>query len=456
MEASRRPASSRSGLSLLAGALTLAACAAAPGGPDGLDGDLVDISTEEIRSVGSPRWIYDGPLPALVDPHVVVSLRGHTLRVTGRLPATFTGAIPYWASVESDGSDRTLTVVYPIATGRSASLDSPGSFTRVTATPFRPNGMAYPTTGPAFVTWGGFPFMAYNGGVAFHGPITYTLDGTQNGERVYEWYLQRGPVSHGCNRMQGEHVVEMAQLIGVNMHNTWGAGVKTATRAHIVVTRDYDRLASGEAVDVEYPRTAGAVAPTGAVRVFRTWDGNEMTRVVCSDTRRSPALNQSVAPGFCAFMPANQRDLATGNPTAALAVDNDTPSFSATGPWANYTRSTVRVGANYAGLQIGTSGTATWQLPVSTSGSFEVFARYAPDVNRNTHAVYRVYASASNAVAGAPVIVNQRLPGSLGWVSLGTFTLGAGSHVSVSDREAAGPASDGWTLADAVRVVPTN
>ncbi|MEI8259763.1 MAG: hypothetical protein WCJ30_29205 [Deltaproteobacteria bacterium] len=315
--------------------------------------------------------------------------------------------------------------------------------------------MAYPTTGPSFVTWGGFPFMAYNGGVAFHGPITYTVDGTQNGERVYEWYLQRGPVSHGCNRMQGEHVVEMAQLIGVDMHNTWGAGVKTATRAHIVVTRDYDRLPTGAAVDVDYPRTAGAVAPTGVVRMFRTWDGNEMTRVVCSDTRRSPATGQTVAPGYCSFMPANQRDLATGNATAALAVDNDTAAFTATGPWANYTRSTVRVGSNYAGLQIGTSGTATWQLPVTTTGSFEVFTRYAPDVSRNTHAIYRVYAGASSTPAGAAAIVNQRLPGSLGWVSLGTFTLGAGSHVTVSDRDTTGAASDGWTLADAVRIVPT-
>jgi len=60
-------------------------------------------------------------------------------------------------------------------------------------------------------TWGGFPFIPYNRGIAFHGPIT-AADG--------QWKLIRGAVSHGCQRMQGEHATELANLIGVDTSTT--------------------------------------------------------------------------------------------------------------------------------------------------------------------------------------------------------------------------------------------
>lgn len=439
--------------SLLALSLTGAGCLG-PGGEDGLDGEEVDIGTEEIRSVGSPPWIYDGPLPALTNPRIVISLAGHTMRVTGELPAGFSTPLPYWASEETVGGKRILTVVYPIATGASANLDTPGQFYSVTATPFRPNGMAYPRSGPTFVNWGGFPFMAYNGGVAFHGPITYTADGTENGERVYDWYLQRGPVSHGCNRMQGEHVVELAQLLGVNMRNTWRSGEKVTRRVHITVSRNYDVLPSGETVDVEYPRWRGATAPTGRVRMFRTWDGEEMARVVCADNRATRTAGRAVEPGFCSYMPENLRDLVTGNPTGPVSVDNRDGAFSVTGTWGTYTRSSVRVGSDYRGIDVGQTGVATWRLPVNAEGRIKLWARYAPDTNRNTHAIYRVFNDASATSGNPEVSVNQRLPGANGWVELGTYTLRAGARVTLTDRTAMGPAGDGWTLADAIRVEP--
>jgi hypothetical protein len=261
---------------------------------DGLDTGDLDFSTEEIRSTGSPPWVYGGSLPTLVSPKVVLSQSGHTVRVTGDLPEGWSGVVPYYASVEMAGARRVLTVVYPIATGASAALDSAArTFNTVSGIPYRPNGMAYPTTGPAYVTWGGFPFVAYNGGIAFHGPITYTTS-TAGAERVYDWYLQRGPVSHGCNRMQGEHVVEFAHLIGFDMHNTWGANVRVGRRATVQVLRDYDRLSTGEAVDVDYPRWAGARAPTGPTRVFPTWNADEMPRLVCADNRATRRSNTPV------------------------------------------------------------------------------------------------------------------------------------------------------------------
>ncbi|MBI5514119.1 MAG: L,D-transpeptidase family protein [Deltaproteobacteria bacterium] len=440
---------------LVAGVLTALAGCADPellgdDGDDGLDNGAFNLGTEEIRSVGSPPWVYAGPLPALLEPKVVVSLNGHTLRVVGELPSGFNGTVPYYATEERVNGKRMVTVVYPIATGASAGLDTPGRFYSVVATPFRPNGIARPSTGPTYVSWGGFPFMAYNGGVAFHGPITYTADGTEAGQRVYEWYLQRGPVSHGCNRMQGEHAVEVAHLLGVDMRNTWAANAKTTRRVFITVTRDYDRLPSGEAVDVDYPRTAGARAPTGAVRRFATWNADELPRLVCADMRATRTVGTRVGTDFCDRMPANTRDLATGTPTGPVVVDNIDGAFSATGAWATYNRSPSRVGSNYHALAAAMGGSVTWRLPVTTTGRFLLRARYAPDENRNTRVAYQVFTDGSAGSAQAALTVNQRLPGNQGWVDLGTFTLNAGARVVLT----AAASSDGWTIADAVRLEP--
>ena len=55
--------------------------------------------------------------------------------------------------------------------------------------------------------FGRFPFLLYTGsnGHALHGPIT---------DNEIAWELKRGEVSHGCNRMEGEHVLELAVLLG--------------------------------------------------------------------------------------------------------------------------------------------------------------------------------------------------------------------------------------------------
>ncbi len=442
---------------LLACALgaVLSACGSVDGSPasDGLDDDVWTTGSEEIRSTGSPPWVYTGPLPALENPKIVVSLSGHTARVTGALPEGWTGVVPYYASVETVAGRRVLTVVYPIATGASASLDSQErTFTSVTSIPFRPNGMAYPSTGPAFVTWGGFPFIGYNNGIAFHGPITWVNQGTAaGGEQMYDWYLQRGPVSHGCNRMQGEHVVELAHLLGYNMRSVWPANIRNTRRATVQVMRDYDRLPSGEAVDVDYPRHGAARAPTGPRRVFPTWNAEEMPRLVCADMRAMRTTWERLPTTFCDAMPANARDLATGNPVGPVVVDNPSSAFRASEAFARYTRNPIRVGSDYLAADAGRAGTATWQLPVTAAGSFRVWVRYAPDTNRNTRVSYQVFADATDASGQRAVVLSQRDPGQQGWVLLGTYSLRAGAKVVLTAQST----SDGYTIADAVRVEPS-
>jgi hypothetical protein len=250
--------------------------------------------------------------------------------------------------------------------------------------------------------------------------------------------------------MQGEHVVELAQLMGFDMRNTWGANVRAGRRVTVQVIRDYDRLATGEAVDVDYPRSASARAPAGPTRVFPTWNADEMPRIVCADNRASRPSNTRVPDGYCDYMPSNGRDLATGNPIGPVLVDNGTAAFSASSSFARYTRSPVRVGSDYMAAEVATAGTATWRLPVTRAGSFRLWARYAPDENRNTRASYRVYTDATEASGQTPVTVNQRQPGTQGWVQLGVYSLAAGSKVVLS----AATSSDGWTIADAVRLEP--
>jgi hypothetical protein len=61
--------------------------------------------------------------------------------------------------------------------------------------------------------FGSFPFLLYTGsnGHALHGPIT---------ANELAWELKRGEVSHGCNRMEGEHVLEVAVLLGCTTTRT--------------------------------------------------------------------------------------------------------------------------------------------------------------------------------------------------------------------------------------------
>ncbi len=250
-----------------------------------------------------PQWVYNGPLPALEDPSVVVSLKGHTVRVTGFLPAGFSEPLPYYAVTDVVGERTRLTVVYPIATGDLSAFNANGSAVR--NAPGRYSSMiAYPRkVRNSIAEWGGFPFLVYNTGreIGFHGPITHN---------EAEWKLKRGPVSHGCNRMQGEHLVEMAFLLGVDMKDeVYPAG---ASEALTVPTRvmdmadGYDRW-NGQSVDVDYPVQAGVSRPRENVRLFPTWDARELPRSVCQ-YRASRELGSE----HCAYRPANQIDIITG------------------------------------------------------------------------------------------------------------------------------------------------
>jgi len=278
-------------LSALSASSLLIACAAPSSSDEGDGDDSAAESTEsELAKSADDHWFYGGPLPMLESARVTVSLEGNTARISGLVPAGFDlpDELPPHAKTSAEGGRTRLDVVYPIATARAGKSDSrPGTGYRFNnVIPYRPDGIAVTRDeGPHMVTWGGFPFLRYNLGIALHGPIT-SMDNA-GAPDMSVWYLQRGEVSGGCNRMMGEHVVELAHLGGVSMRRVYSknAQVRPSGAARVSVIAGYDTY-GGKFVDVDYPTDAGVSRSTvtrpakvhGAERVamFGSWVASAM------------------------------------------------------------------------------------------------------------------------------------------------------------------------------------
>jgi hypothetical protein len=237
---------------------------------------------ENLRVRGEAEWFYSGSLPTLENAAVTISLKGNTARVEGLLPvgASIDADLPNVRSTLVNGRTQ-LDIVYPIATAAVYSNNAPrGTYSFQRAVPFRPNGNAYTASaGNHFVTWGGFPFLAYDGGIAMHGPIT---DAASKAGGLDVWYLKRGTVSSGCNRMLGEHVIEVAQLTGIDMHKVYtaNASIYPSHPDHVTVIADYD-MWNGKYIDIDYPTDVGVVRPgkvygDAQVEMFGSWVGAEL------------------------------------------------------------------------------------------------------------------------------------------------------------------------------------
>jgi hypothetical protein len=272
-------------------------------GDDGVGTDENDLTNAEKNGSRSQKWVYWGKLPKLDGPSMFVSLKAHTARVTGLLPTSFTGELPFYAVPKALSDGRTqVTLVYPVATGKidpSTGLApaGPGTYTRLYAVPYTPTNSK--------ATWGGFPFMAYNSGrgLAFHGPITSVYD-AEMGD--YQWRLTRGPVSHGCQRMQGEHVVELAHLLGIDMSKPHSSGESYRIDMKVVISKDFDQV-DGQYVDVDYPALASVERPKTNVAMFPTWDSNDFPRWVCAYDK-----TRALDAHHCDAVGEERRDWATG------------------------------------------------------------------------------------------------------------------------------------------------
>ena len=263
---------------LLATSILAGGCAADPGSAE----DEGEASEDALLAKADEHWFYTGPLPALKDAKVIASLEGNTAHVVGYLPAGAAAlpTLPHVKTKLENGRTR-VDIVYPIATAAPPKTNSrPGTYSFYGAKPYRPDGIAYTVSaGNHFVPWGGFPFLGYNDGIAFHGPITSQDNKLTPDASV--WYLKRGDVSAGCNRMMGEHVTELAHVLGINMRKVYGANqmYENPTTAKAQVIAGYDMI-DGKYIDVDYATDVGVTRPgkvhgDANVVMFGSWIATE-------------------------------------------------------------------------------------------------------------------------------------------------------------------------------------
>src|SRR4051812_13428578 len=162
--------------------LTTAGCAA-----DTSD-ESVDNGEDDLlkKTAQTSHWSYRGLLPRLDSPQITISIAGHTAHVTGYLPASFSGKLPFYAKTEAVGSRTRVHLAYPIATVNPNGVLPDGTRTR------NPEPFTYAVCGGDMFhatndigAFGGFPFIEYvcghrdadgrmRSGIAMHGPITST------------------------------------------------------------------------------------------------------------------------------------------------------------------------------------------------------------------------------------------------------------------------------------------
>jgi hypothetical protein len=254
-----------------------------------------EITEDQLRKGAAEQWVYNGTMPHLDEPSLTVSLTAHTARITGFVPAGWNTPLPYYADRVDEGGRTKVAVVYPIATG--SQVNSQGtSYAINRVSPWVPTNSA--------AAWGGFPFIPYNKGIAFHGPIT-AAEG--------QWKLIRGPVSHGCNRMQGEHITELAHLIGVDMTTTVHRGSSvTGLNVPVTVIRKPDTWRD-QPVDVDYPAQASVARPKGSdVKMFPSWSADQLAAFVCPLNKAELNGSRTIPANYCSRRYTNAFDPAVG------------------------------------------------------------------------------------------------------------------------------------------------
>lgn len=222
--------------------------------------------------------------------------------------------------------------------------------------------------------------------------------------------------------------------------------------------------ASGRAVSVAYATADGDATASGPQPDYLAQSGEltfapGVTSIPVSIQITSTAENSANRRFFLNL--SNPRHASMGDaqgvgtitmPVAEMIIDDGDAGYSQSGGgWTNVTN-TLAYGLDYD-YHAGASGSAaaTWTFTGLTSGSYQVFTRWAPFVNRATNAQYTIL---DRVTPLGTVAVNQQLApagevsNGVTWQSLGTFQIS--SHtlaVRLTDN------ANGFVIADAVRIV---
>ncbi len=130
-----------------------------------------------------------------------------------------------------------------------------------------------------------------------------------------------------------------------------------------------------------------------------------------------------------------------------VAIDNSDPGFTASTGWSTFTVSDGFKDGKCR-RRYGTSSNtdpATWTFSISSSGNYDVYARWPTVSNAATTAIYRITHSGGTA----QVTVNQSTRTGR-WNKLGSFHFNAGNATIQLSSQGA---TDKYLLADAVRMI---
>jgi hypothetical protein len=161
-------------------------------------------------------------------------------------------------------------------------------------------------------------------------------------------------------------------------------------------------------------------------------------------------------PGADTLVGGTGIDTILGGPGQPLEVDADNIANNAsngsqgvtlTGTWTPATTSAGFYGTNYLTDSNNGKGSKTvqWTPNIPATGTYQVYARWTAGTNRASQVPFTV----THQGIATTVLENQQLNNNL-WVSLGAYTLNAGTNSSVTLSNAG---TTGYVIADAVRFV---
>ena len=136
--------------------------------------------------------------------------------------------------------------------------------------------------------------------------------------------------------------------------------------------------------------------------------------------------------------------------TGDIIIDNGATGTSKTGSWCVSSASGFYGTNSLYSCGLNTPDTYRWSpsLPGTTYDTYEVSMWWTQHANRSTNVPVKILANIGGVQIPSTVYVNQQINGGK-WNSLGTFLLGAGSYVEVSDK-------NGQANADAVKFARKN
>lgn len=204
----------------------------APGDGDDLPiGDFEDGKADG----GDPTWGYaltckDVPdLPALVAPHITLSINGLTLHLVDEATG-FDKVFPVGpGKIDLDMADQefgeSLSYEPVLATGQHDFAITPATIQTCKTW------WTDPESGAMSPVFAGLPFLSWHGNYAIHGPI-------DNYKAANGGSLRRGFVSHGCFRMEAADILEVY------------ARIKGVAKVPVHVQREPERRKDGSRVDL--------------------------------------------------------------------------------------------------------------------------------------------------------------------------------------------------------------